>query len=300
MFALYYERCANISDRYKPWLNESDSECVLFVSTHGYGRKETDKQQPWFYPGTGANCGCGEDDVMPEGGGGGGGMKQSFFGAGAFDASQVKEALPGAPKVINIGLGLGGADAPPGASRLEWRDAYRRHIFPRVDRFNPDLILISAGFDAHKTDSMNWGFLGLIEDDYAWLTRNVVALANKCCEGRVVSLLEGGYNIQGGPISAFARSVTAHVDALSQNTGAKWNEDDAIWESEHENKMSRERERRRLLKQAKERQEEAAAAAAAAAALFQAESANPNKDEETAEKNGEYLCLFRSLLLLFF
>mmetsp|Transcript_54887 Transcript_54887/g.108930 ORF Transcript_54887/g.108930 Transcript_54887/m.108930 type:complete len:251 (+) Transcript_54887:1-753(+) len=201
-----------------------------------------------------------------------------MLGGGSFDASKVKKTEPGAPKVINIGLGLGGADAPPGASRLQWRDAYRRHILPRVKAFNPDLILISAGFDAHKTDAMNWGFLGLIEDDYAWLTASVVKLANKCCQGRVVSLLEGGYNIQGGPISAFAQSVAAHVDALAGSGNGEWDEDDAVWESEHENKMSREMQRRRLLKQAKERQQAAEAAAAR-------EVERAKRDEERSNAN---------------
>ena len=140
--------------------------------------------------------------------------------------------------------------------RLQWRDAYRRTILPRIAKFNPDLILISAGFDAHKRDDMAHGFIGLLEDDYTWVTRQIIAVANKCCEGRVVSMLEGGYNIQGGPISTFARSVAAHVDALQGGCIDRtlWDENDAIWESEHENRLSREREKRRLLKAQKEQE----------------------------------------------
>jgi acetoin utilization deacetylase AcuC-like enzyme len=72
-------------------------------------------------------------------------------------------------------------------------------------------VLISAGFDAHRKDAINMGYLGLVEEDYEWVTRHLVRIANSTCNGRVVSVLEGGYKIQGGLVSAFARSVAAHV-----------------------------------------------------------------------------------------
>jgi acetoin utilization deacetylase AcuC-like enzyme len=84
-------------------------------------------------------------------------------------------------------------------------------ILPALAKFNPDIILLSAGFDAHKRDSMNQGFIGMVEDDYEWLTQQIVKVANSCCQGKVVSVLEGGYKIHGGIISPFARSVAAHV-----------------------------------------------------------------------------------------
>ena len=97
-----------------------------------------------------------------------------------------------------------------------WRRAWRDKILPAVADFNPDLIIISAGFDAHKKDELNYRFIGVTERDYYWLTQQLVSLANAVCDGRIVSALEGGYRIQGGVVSAFARSVAAHVRALSE------------------------------------------------------------------------------------
>ena len=80
---------------------------------------------------------------------------------------------------------------------------------PRLDAHRPQLILISAGFDAHREDDM--GQLGLVESDFAWLTEQIVAVADRHAQGRVVSMLEGGYNL-----SALGRSVVAHIRALSK------------------------------------------------------------------------------------
>jgi hypothetical protein len=76
------------------------------------------------------------------------------------------------------------------------------------------LILISAGFDAHGLDDINHGFVDLDEDDFRWITEEVIRIANTCCKGRVVSVLEGGYGIKGGTVSALGLSVAAHVRAL--------------------------------------------------------------------------------------
>lgn len=76
------------------------------------------------------------------------------------------------------------------------------------------MIFISAGFDAHRRDSLNFGYVGMIEEDYEWVPEQLVKVANACCEGRVVSVLEGGYKIHGGIVSPFARSVTSHVRGL--------------------------------------------------------------------------------------
>jgi hypothetical protein len=104
-----------------------------------------------------------------------------------------------------------GEDVLPGQNRVEWRTTMRGTVLPRLAAFAPDLILISAGFDAHRRDTINHGFIGLVEEDYEWITDYLVRIANKSCEGRVVSVLEGGYRIQGGVVSPFARSVAAHV-----------------------------------------------------------------------------------------
>lgn len=80
-------------------------------------------------------------------------------------------------------------------------------ILPRIRDFSPDLIIISAGFDAHERDPL--GGLRLTELDFAWATRKLVEIADDRCEGRVVSLLEGGYDLEG-----LARSAAAHVMTL--------------------------------------------------------------------------------------
>ena len=62
-------------------------------------------------------------------------------------------------KILNCGLALPGPDAIPGMQRLDLRDAYRKQILPNLREFDPDIIFISAGFDAHKKDSMNFGYV---------------------------------------------------------------------------------------------------------------------------------------------
>lgn len=78
---------------------------------------------------------------------------------------------------------------------------------PKLRAFNPELILISAGFDAHRDDDL--GQLGMLEADYVWLTQQLMSVADQCCGGRIVSSLEGGYNLR-----ALANSVAAHVQTL--------------------------------------------------------------------------------------
>jgi len=88
-----------------------------------------------------------------------------------------------------------------------FREAFETVILPQVEAFRADLILISAGFDAHWRDPV--ANLQLTEADFAWATRKLVDIADRRCGGRVVSLLEGGYDLEG-----LARSVAAHVKAL--------------------------------------------------------------------------------------
>lgn len=102
--------------------------------------------------------------------------------------------------VLNIPL-------PPGSDGTHMRAEYERLAFPRLRAFAPELIIVSAGFDAHKDDplaQLNWS-----ADDFAWLTRNICDLADELCEGRVVSTLEGGYDLH-----ALAASAKAHVQEL--------------------------------------------------------------------------------------
>jgi acetoin utilization deacetylase AcuC-like enzyme len=83
------------------------------------------------------------------------------------------------------------------------------HILPRVEAFRPGLILISAGFDAHRDDPL--ANLALTEADFGWITRELCAVANRHCLGRVVSSLEGGYDLD-----ALGASAAAHVAAMME------------------------------------------------------------------------------------
>jgi acetoin utilization deacetylase AcuC-like enzyme len=87
------------------------------------------------------------------------------------------------------------------------RDLALQHWLPALRRFRPELILVSAGFDAHREDDM--GSLKLVEADYAWITERLVEVADEFAQGRIVSFLEGGYDL-----SALGRSAVAHVRAL--------------------------------------------------------------------------------------
>lgn len=95
----------------------------------------------------------------------------------------------------------------PGAGSDEFRQIYADRILPRLAAFKPELILISAGFDAHIADPL--AHISLTEEDYAWITREIMAIADTQCQGRIVSSLEGGYDLR-----ALAVSTTAHVRAL--------------------------------------------------------------------------------------
>ncbi|MFM2053734.1 MAG: hypothetical protein RL456_1771 [Pseudomonadota bacterium] len=90
----------------------------------------------------------------------------------------------------------------------EIRELIDMHWMPRLEAFRPQMIFISAGFDAHREDDL--GQLGLVEADYAWITQRLVDLAERHCDGRIVSCLEGGY-----VLSSLARSVAAHVRVLA-------------------------------------------------------------------------------------
>lgn len=88
------------------------------------------------------------------------------------------------------------------------RELVMQHWLPRLHAYRPEMVFISAGFDAHRDDEL--GQLGLLEDDYHWLTRQIRTVADQYAQGRIVSCLEGGYDL-----GALARSVEAHLRALS-------------------------------------------------------------------------------------
>jgi len=97
----------------------------------------------------------------------------------------------------------------PGGTGAEMRSLYEAEVFPRLRAFKPDMIFISAGFDAHQDDplaALNWSTA-----DFRWLTDQLCAVAAEICEGRVVSSLEGGYDLD-----ALAASVATHVTGLQE------------------------------------------------------------------------------------
>jgi acetoin utilization deacetylase AcuC-like enzyme len=98
---------------------------------------------------------------------------------------------------------------PAGTGSKEWRRVVDSDILPAIDAFAPELIMISAGFDAHRADPL--AMLELGEDDYGWVTARLLELARKHAKGRVVSVLEGGYDL-----TALANSALAHLNALRE------------------------------------------------------------------------------------
>ena len=99
------------------------------------------------------------------------------------------------------------APLKPGAGGEAFRAAFEQKILPRLGDFAPELIVISAGFDAHMRDPL--ANLNLAEEDFGWATRRIMDIADRCAGGRVVSVLEGGYDLE-----ALANSAAAHVIAL--------------------------------------------------------------------------------------
>jgi len=109
-------------------------------------------------------------------------------------------SIPKGPNMINIGL-------PSRSGGAAFREAIDWHWLPALHDFKPEMIFISAGFDGHREDDM--ANLGLVEADYEWVTQQVVHIAQRYAQGRIVSCLEGGY-----VMSPLGRSAAAHVKAL--------------------------------------------------------------------------------------
>jgi acetoin utilization deacetylase AcuC-like enzyme len=124
-----------------------------------------------------------------------------------FASVHQSPCYPGTGDPRETGVGnIANAIVAPGAPAEIWRAAFEG-LMDRVDAFEPDMILVSAGFDAHARDPL--AEQSLEAEDYAWATRAIVSVANARSAGRIVSSLEGGYDLD-----ALARSATAHVRAL--------------------------------------------------------------------------------------
>jgi acetoin utilization deacetylase AcuC-like enzyme len=110
-------------------------------------------------------------------------------------------AVPRGSNMVNVPV-------PPYTRGPAVRQAMVEQWLPALEAFKPEMVFISAGFDAHREDDL--GQMGLVEDDYAWITKQLLGVAERHAQGRIVSCLEGGYCL-----SALARSVVAHVRVLA-------------------------------------------------------------------------------------
>jgi acetoin utilization deacetylase AcuC-like enzyme len=125
-----------------------------------------------------------------------------------YASSHQWPLYPGTGDVNETGVGnILNVTLPPGADGAAFRAAWGEQIIPALDEFDPDLLVISAGFDAHAADPL--AQLRVREADFAWVTEALCAMADRRCGGKVVSLLEGGYDLE-----ALGRSAAAHVRAL--------------------------------------------------------------------------------------
>ncbi|QQA43022.1 histone deacetylase family protein [Pelagovum pacificum] len=119
-----------------------------------------------------------------------------YPGTGAADETGAHD------NVVNVPL-------PNGTGSVPFRAAIEEHVLPRIEAFAPELLLISAGFDAHARDPL--AGMRLWEEDFAWVTHRICDIADACAGGKVVSALEGGYDL-----FALGRSARAHVKTLME------------------------------------------------------------------------------------
>ena len=121
-----------------------------------------------------------------------------------WPGSGQKDETGGFDNIINIPV-------DPETDGEKIKIIFNNSILPKLESFRPELLIISAGFDAHADDPL--ANLNLVEEDYAWITHKLCDVAEKYCNGRLVSSLEGGYNLE-----ALAASVAAHVNVLMERS----------------------------------------------------------------------------------
>ena len=125
-----------------------------------------------------------------------------------YGSSHQYPCYPGTGRASETGVGnIVNVPIPPGGDGALFRAAWERTLLPALMAFGPELVIVSAGFDAHKADPL--AELRVETEDFTWLTERLVAVADAQCGGRIVSTLEGGYNLR-----ALAVSVAAHVRVL--------------------------------------------------------------------------------------
>ena len=160
------------------WLDFDDAKNILFISTHIYDKTNEKK----FYP---------------------------YSGGTDTNTDKQSPLYPGG--ILNIPFGLKN-NLP-----YEYRNVFRAKVIPRLCKFKPDFIFISAGFDGHENESINQHHMSLNEFDFGFITQQIQFVANKYSQGRVVSVLEGGYNVSTGLISSFAQSALTHARFLNSS-----------------------------------------------------------------------------------
>ncbi|MDA1097457.1 MAG: histone deacetylase family protein [Proteobacteria bacterium] len=140
----------------------------------------------------------------------GNGTQAAFWNDGDlfYGSTHQMPLYPGSGARSETGVGnIHNFPLPPGAGGMAFRDAFTDGLLPALDAFKPEFLLLSAGFDAHMDDPL--AQLRLETEDYAWVSRELLALAERHCQGRLVSSLEGGYDL-----TALATAVAAHIRAL--------------------------------------------------------------------------------------
>ncbi|MEX2614913.1 MAG: histone deacetylase family protein [Alphaproteobacteria bacterium] len=115
----------------------------------------------------------------------------------------------GSPRETGCSNNIVNVPLPPGAGSDMFREAMTLRVLPALRRFAPEILLVSAGFDAHADDPL--AGLRFTDDDYRWVTDELARVADECCEGRLVSALEGGYDL-----AALSRCAAIHVKTLMQ------------------------------------------------------------------------------------
>ena len=144
----------------------------------------------------------------------GNGTQEAFYDdlSVLFFSTHQSPHYPGTGRASERGIGRGegttvNVPLPAGAGDVDYEEVFRKILLPAADRFRPDCVLVSAGFDAHRDDPL--AAMRLTEDGYAMLTTLVGELAGRHCDGRLISCLEGGYQLD-----ALGRSVERHVRVL--------------------------------------------------------------------------------------
>jgi acetoin utilization deacetylase AcuC-like enzyme len=164
------------------WVDFDDAKNVLYISTHIY-EKENEKENN-FYP---------------------------FSGGVESNTDKKSPIYPGG--IYNIPLII--TKDKKNFTREEYRNIIKTKVIPRLYEFKPDLIFLSAGFDCHENEIINQNYINLNEFDFSFITQQMQFVANKFCKGRLISILEGGYNNNAGVTSPFIQSVFTHARFLN-------------------------------------------------------------------------------------